>query len=345
MKARKYIPLLLAAAMALTACGNQQKENYKEAELNLEKGHYEDALEGFQQAVSDDIKLMESWRGEGIALLKLNRYEEAIQAFETALAQEKRSKGIRRDIWLYKATTEYKNGDPEAALTSVQSAAELDCDEQCYLLMGKLYLELAQYDQAEAAFEQVLDKNKSYESYVDIYQMYVQQDMSADGEAYLKDALKLEGKEKEDYYQRGRIYFFMGDTDSAKKELIEAVNRKYSEAVLFLGKIYLSDKDIGNARAMYQQYMEMQEENQARGYNGLALCDMAESNYWRALENIQKGLEIAEKGDVQELLYNEVVVYEKMQDFNTAKIKMASYMELYPDDEDAQKENQFLQYR
>ncbi|MDO5390362.1 MAG: tetratricopeptide repeat protein [Eubacteriales bacterium] len=345
MKAGKYIPLLLAAAVAFTACGSQQKENYKEAELNLEKGHYEEALEGFQQAVSDDIKIVESWRGQGIALLKLNRYEEAIQAFETALAQEKGSKGILKDIWLYKATAEYKNGDSQTALASVQSAAELDGDEQCYLFMGKLYLELAQYEEADASFEQVLDKNKSYESYVDIYQIYVQQDMSADGEAYLKEALELKGKEKEDYYQRGRIYFFMGDTDSAKKELMEAVNRKYPDAMLFLGKIYLSDKDIGNARAMYQQYMEMQEENQARGFNGLALCDIAEGNYFSALEQIQKGLEIAEKGDVQELLYNEVVVYEKMLDFDTAKTKMASYMELYPDDVDAQKENQFLQYR
>ena len=63
MKAGKYIPLLLAAAIVFTACGNQRKENYKEAELNLEKGHYEEALEGFQQAVSDDMKVMESWRG------------------------------------------------------------------------------------------------------------------------------------------------------------------------------------------------------------------------------------------------------------------------------------------
>lgn len=137
----------------------------------------------------------------------------------------------------------------------------------------------------------------------------------------------------------------MGDTDSAKKELTEAVNRKYPDAVLFLGKIYLSDKDTANARAMYQQYMEMQEENQALGYNGLALCDIAEGNYSSALEQIQKGLEVAQKSDVQELLYNEIVIYEKMLDFNTAKTKMASYMELYPDDVDAQKENQFLQYR
>lgn len=345
MKAGKYIPLLLAVAMVFTACGNQQRENYKEAELNLENGHYEEALEQFQQAVSDDIKVMESWRGQGIALLKLNRYQEAIQAFETALAQEKGGKGIRRDIWLYKATTEYKNGDPQTALASAQAAADLDGDESCYLLMGKLYLELAKYEDAEAAFEQVLDGDKSYESYVDIYQIYVQKDMSADGEAYLREALKLEGKEKEDYYQRGRIYFFMGDTDSAEKELLEAVNRKYPDAVLFLGKIYLSDGDTGNAREMYQQYMEMQEENQARGYNGLALCDIAEGNYTSALEQIQKGLEIAEKSDVQELLYNEVVAYEKMLDFHTAKTKMASYMELYPDDVDAQKENQFLQYR
>ncbi len=336
--------LLLTVALTFTGCGNEQKERYKEAQQDLVQGHYEEALEGFQEAVSNDIHVEEAWRGEGIALLKLNRYEEAMKAFETALAQNKGGKNFQRDVWLYKAAAQHKSGDIAQALESCRQAEALGADAECYLLMGRLQLELDQYEDANQSFQNAIEKDDSYDMYVDIYQSYEQKDMTADGEAYLKQALVQEGKNKEDCYQRGRIYFFMGDNESARKELTLSADEGYGAAMLFLGKVYLSENDVEHARAMYQQYMDL-EENMAKGYNGLSLCDMAEKNYDSALENLQKGLDIAETEDVQELLYNEIVVYEKTMDFQTAKSKMEAYIELYPDDAEAQKEYEFLQHR
>lgn len=334
----------MVAALGLTGCGNKEKEAFREAEQNLSKGHYEAALAGFQEAVSNEIELEQAYRGEGVSLLKLNRYEEAIEAFETALAQERGSKKFRKDIWMYKATAEYKNDQVSDALASCQEAEALEEDAQCCLLRGKLELELAQYDAAEESFRKGIEKDTSYAMYIDVYQSYVQKDMTADGEKYLKEALEMSAKSEEDYYQRGRVYFFMGDKDSASKELIKAANEGYGEAQLFLGKVYLSNDDPASARAMYQEYMTG-EEGLARGYNGLALCDIAEGKYDDALSNIQKGLEIAETDEIQDLMYNEAVVYEKKLDFETARMKMEAYVNLYPDDKEAQKEYEFLQYR
>ena len=42
---------------------------------------------------------------------------------------------------------------------------------------------------------------------------------------------------------------------------------------------------------------------------------------------------------------NEIICYENLSDFATAKQKMAEYLEDYPDDEKAQRENIFLQTR
>lgn len=334
----------MAAALGLTGCGNKEKEAFYEAEQNLSKGHYEAALEGFQSAISNEIELAQAYRGEGIALLKLNRYEEAAEAFKTALAQDEGSKKFRKDIWMYKATAEHKNDQAADALISCQEAEALGEDAQCSLLMGKLELELAQYEGAETSFRKAIDRDTSYEMYIDVYQSYVQQDMTADGEEYLKEALEMSAKNEEDYYQRGRVYFFMGDKDSASQELIKAANEGYGEAQLFLGKVYLSNGDPASARAMYQQYMSG-DEGLARGYNGLALCDIAEEKYDDALGNIQKGLDIAETDEIQDLLYNEAVAYEKKLDFETARMKMEAYVKLYPEDAEAQKEYEFLQYR
>ena len=44
-------------------------------------------------------------------------------------------------------------------------------------------------------------------------------------------------------------------------------------------------------------------------------------------------------------MFNEIVVYEKQLDFNTAKQKMSEFLSKYPDHEDAIRENNFLQSR
>ena len=70
---------------------------------------------------------------------------------------------------------------------------------------------------------------------------------------------------------------------------------------------------------MYQQYINQklddtsgdQTQTAAQGYNGLAVCDMAEGNYDSALENISSGISIASDDEMQSLLFNEIVAYEK----------------------------------
>ena len=75
------------------------------------------------------------------------------------------------------------------------------------------------------------------------------------------------------------------------------------------------------------------------------MCDIFEKNYDNALNNIKKGLECEDAAETQSLLFNEIVVYEYMLDFETAKSKMAEYLEKYPDDMTAVRENEFLKSR
>ena len=102
--------------------------------------------------------------------------------------------------------------------------------------------------------------------------------------------------------------------------------------------------DIGNARAMYQQYMTDNGES-AKSYNGIAYCDIAEGNFDSALNNITLGLTLAEGDERQSLLFNEIVAYEGKLDFETAKARAEAYLKIYPDDTNAQKEYAFLKTR
>ena len=52
-----------------------------------------------------------------------------------------------------------------------------------------------------------------------------------------------------------------------------------------------------------------------------------------------------DKENEKNLRRNEIICYENLLDFANAKEKMASYAKDYPEDEEAQRENQFLQTR
>ena len=90
---------------------------------------------------------------------------------------------------------------------------------------------------------------------------------------------------------------------------------------------------------MFQQYVS-QAENGAKGFNGLALCDIEDGDYDSALSNISSGIHVADAEDMQSLLFNEIAVYEKKLDFQTNE-----YLGLYPDDKTVKKELAFLKTR
>lgn len=345
MRVKKILlaALGLGAMVALTACGMKKQSAYEQGCENLEQGNYQEAVKAFQESVIREVKVPYCQRGIGIAQLKMEDYEQAIAALTEALEGEE-GKKFQKDVLSYKAVAEYESGRLEDALASCEKIKEFGAGASCYYLIGKIGLQLDQYDEAKSNFDMAVEKDPSYEMFLDIYQAYGERDMDADGKAYLSRALELSPGSGEDYYQRGRIYYFMGDYPKAQAELLEAAKKGEGDARLFLGKLYLEQQDPASARAMYQEYAQ-EEGNAARAYNGLALCDMAEGNYDGALQNISLGLQQAKEGDIQELLYNEAVTYEQKRDFATAKTKMTEYLARFPDDENAQREASFLQTR
>ncbi|MDO4340818.1 MAG: tetratricopeptide repeat protein [Eubacteriales bacterium] len=347
MKNRKKV-WMLAVGMGLvllSGCGGEKQKIYEQAEEDLENGSYAYALEGYAASVANGVHLPESYRGAGLASLRLGDYEGAIEQFTNALNCEKVSKALSRDILLYRASAEQKAGLYEDAMADCQTLAQdYSMDADSYYLTGKVALALDSYDEAATNFEQAYGENATYDMAIQIYEAYLEKDMEADGTRYLEAALTTEPKKAEDYCDRGRVYYYMEDYESAREELIQAANEDSTEALLLLGTVYLAQNDISNARSMYQEYVS-KEGASAKGYNGLALCDIAEGNYSGALTNIADGLPTAETEDMQNLLFNEIVAYEKQLDFSTALQKTREYLEFFPDDTAAAKELAFLKSR
>ena len=168
--------------------------------------------------------------------------------------------------------------------------------------------------------------------------------MEADGTRYLEAALSGTAKNAEDHCDRGRVYYYMDDYENAESELKQAIDGDNTEALVLLGMVYMDKGDSANAKTMFQQYVS-QAENGAKGFNGLALCDIEDGDYDSALSDIESGIHVAGAEDMQSLLFNEIVVYEKKLDFQTALQKAQEYLELYPEDKTVKKELAFLKTR
>ena len=142
----------------------------------------------------------------------------------------------------------------------------------------------------------------------------------------------------------GRINFELKDYDAAINDLKTAVEGKVDGAVMLLGKIYLLNKDTDSARELFRSGLSTEGQGSVC-YNGLALCDIADGDYDSALSNISSGLSSGDGKVQEELLFNEIIVYEKKLDFTTALEKAKAFAESYPQNTDAARELKFLQNR
>lgn len=344
MRQIKKIAALAGCLVFLTAgCANASEETYQAAVQDLERGYYADALAGFEQVIAAGDYQAEAYRGEGIAYLRQGEYVKSAESFSKALDMGE-GRSFRRDVYLYQATAQYKGGMYEAAKETCENAMDIKADAETLYLHGKIQLSLDAYEEASESFLRAYKKEKSYDMSIRIYQAYQERGMEADGTTYLEMSLEGKPRKAEDYCRRGEIYYYMEDYAHAQEELVQAVNEGSIEGELLLGKVYFAQGDITNARAMYQAYVA-DSKGSVEGYNNLALCDIQEQDYASALQQLQKGLRIAQGEEARALLYNQIVIYERQQDYTKALEKLEEYLRLFPNDEKGAKELAFLQTR
>lgn len=147
-----------------------------------------------------------------------------------------------------------------------------------------------------------------------------------------------------DNYVVGRIYFYLEDYQKACMALEEAKEKGSADSYLYLGRAYEATGDYNYASSVYNSYLGKYEGN-AEMYNQLGLCEMAKGEYQKALEAFQAGMQLENSGMIQSLAFNEIVAYEHLGEFEKAYVLMGSYLNSYPDDEQARREYDFLSTR
>lgn len=319
MKPKSFIFILLATATFLAGC--------KEAETEPENG-----------------KL--AYRSRGIAQLTDGDYAGAVESFTSALSC---SNGLIEqpdiDISYYMAVAEFKSGDIERAHKTLDSIIALRPeDDGAYFVRGKINLALGNKAEAISDFDMSVSlASENYDRYVGIYEELHAKGYDSEASGYLETALNAGGKLSD--YNKGVLEYYMGSYTDARSDLEKAKQSQNSENLtLYLGKTYEALGDATYAMTLYSDYLR---ENVSAGriYEQLASCKIKEGDYEGALETIEAGLSLSGGEGAGGMMFDRVVAYERLYDFDSAKKSMEEYLQMFPDDEVARRENVFLSSR
>ncbi len=346
MKGKRLVTMICCGVTVLVMTGCGSRENITLGMQQIRDLNYQVALECFAQAeaAGESDKLIA--RGRGIACMGLMQYEEAEKYFLQALGC---SKGIIEDvdydINLYLAAVYTKQAKYVQAKEVYDSILALrPKDENVLFLRGNACLKLDEYELAKQDMNQVVTMApKDFERIIKIHEAFVNVGYRDAGQEYLITALQNYEKEMSNF-DRGRMYFYMEDYQKAYLALEEAKDEGKVEAYLYLGMAYEATGDYNYASSVYNSYLTKMQPD-AKIYNQLGLCEMKKGEYQKALEAFQAGIQMDGKELMQSLLFNEIAAYEYLGDFSQAKILMTQYLAMYPDDEQAVRENSFLSSR
>lgn len=351
-KSRKYMGTnrikLCAAALllvcGLTGCGSKAELVTESLQL-IEQLDYQGALDKLEEAEAQKENARLIARGRGIAYMGMMEYEKAVEAFLEALAL---SDGIIQDVDFdinyYLAAAYMKCGQYSEARRTYDAIIQLRPEEEAFFLRGSAALSLGDYTGAKADFDTAVDMNpKNYDRLIQIYEALAQAGYREAGQEYLSAVLDTEDA-KLSHFDMGRIYYYMGEYQSACLELEKAREDGNESSCLYLGKAYEALGDYNYASNVYNSYLA-NNSGSSRLYNQLGLCEMSKREYQKALEAFQTGLQLGDLDMRQTLSFNEIVAYEFLGEYETAFDLLNSYLLLYPDDAAAMRELEFLATR
>ncbi len=345
MKKGKVLCLIgysILAGCLFAGCTNHKNENVTAGMQALEELDYQTAMEYFQLAEENEENERLIARGRGIASIGMTDYENGAAYLEEAL---QKSNGMLQefdyDVNYYLATAYIKSNQFEKAEGVYNAILALRKNEtESYYLRGTVRLALNQIDEAKKDFDTVLKlEPQNYDKIIQIYEALSQYGYEDVGREYLANTLTA--ADKMSAYDKGRIYYYLGEYQNAYLSLEEAKDTGKADAYLYLGKAYEATGDYNYASTVYNSYISKDASN-ARIYNQLGLCEIKRGEYQAALAAFQAGMQLEGNDIMQTLQFNEIVAYEYLNDFQQAEVLMNHYLKTYPDDVQAQREYQFL---
>ncbi len=149
--------LLILVLFLLTAgCTTEAEEWYQRGEMHHTMGRYEEAVAAYDKAVALDPGYDEAWRNRGLTLSLLGRSNESEDSFSHALSLSPEDVSI----YYYQALARNETGNRAGALESLERAVSLSPKSRdeamdlniCLMYQGDLLSQEGRIDEANVSY-------------------------------------------------------------------------------------------------------------------------------------------------------------------------------------------------
>ncbi len=213
----------------------------------------------YRKLISMGIEDDEIYKNNAVALIKLGAYENALK-YLTNLLDEKPSS----ELYYLLGYTYYSRGqlylsetDMHESVKYLKKSVESDNENtNAYFLLGQIYENLKQFEQARSSYRKALYKNNSNPS--EVYRFI--------GYTYFKQAMYEEAVKS--YDKAGEVYKFMNNFDKAKQYYNKAIkiNPDYILPYYKTGNMYDKVNNYKKAVEWYKKALEIENNNSVVNY-------------------------------------------------------------------------------
>ena len=331
-------------------------ENPNRAEYYIDYGmsliglsRYDEAIKEFDRIIMDKgIAIVlgnnkRALRGKGIAYFSMLNYRDAIKQFDEALNISVLA-DLDMDILYYKGKALMYSGAYKEA-TAIYTDIINRFGEEAHILADRAYTyqKTGDHEKGLDDYDKAITLEPNNYEY-SFRKFHLLREMGQDTEAneLLSQAAQIEVKTKSDKFNLAKIHFYQGLFDQAFPELSESFANGFIDAYFYIGEIYNDKKDYSTSKYYYEKYIEEGGTGAPEVYNQIASCFIKTEEYEQALPYLETGIGYANSDMMRVLLKNEIIVYEKLGDFEKAWAKLQNYITSYPEDEDALRERSFV---
>ena len=315
-------------------------------------GRYDEARERYIEIIRDtDNRIVrennkKAYMGIAISYYQEGVYDQAKAYFELAL-KDKELSSVNEDINAYIADCEMYLFDYESALKKWNEIIDENTENAGYYLgRAKVNTALGYIEDAQKDYKSAIAEDKNcYPAYIGLYLMLKEAGNDDEAEELLNKAVELSEKDKDNILYSSILYYYGGDAEKALSGLQEALEAGQNEAYYYIGRISQDNGDYEEAVSNYEKYNEMCPGSIGADYcNQYSGCLLELERYDEAKEWISKGVLMAAGSVRQKLMFNEVVTYEKLGDYDTAEQKAREYLESFQD-EKMEQEYEYIETR
>ena len=143
--------------------------------------------------------------------------------------------------------------------------------------------------------------------------------------------------------------YYLGNYDAAFETFTDVAKEGIKESNYYLARIMEHEGNLEAAVSYYKELLLPPTDEQdissyylALSYNQLGYCYLELENFEEALSSFNIGLSLEEPLLKKALLKNKVIALESLSNFEEAYELLQEYILLYPEDDDAKKELEFI---